>query len=272
MYPSKTIHTDGIRAGLMVSTFPASFESRSTFLETSFGFGQVGGSALILHPRFLFGALEPSAYNEYKTANTARALSAYKVMSEMMITNSLVKIKDHPPFAPELEAPVLLNPLARVTCDKTGELTFPPRLTTAPTPDLANLSIVKEILKKTGDTAGVGVDQELISSFPAHNQTFVTRNFTNKEVAYCNAQPNPTASFAARWAGKEAVFKSLGVASKGAGASLRDIEILPDESGVPQVYLHDDAKAAAEGKNIAHVHISLSHSDTVAIAFAQATF
>ena len=272
MYPSKTIHTDGIRAGLMVSTFPASFESRSIFLETSFGFGQVGGSALILHPRFLFGALEPSAYNEYKKANSARALSAYKVMSEMMITNSLVKIKDHPPFTPELEAPVLLNPLARVTCDKTGELTFPPKLTTAPTSDLANLSIIKEILKKTGDTAGVGVDQELISSFPAHNQTFVTRNFTDKEVAYCNAQPNPTASFAARWAGKEAVFKSLGVASKGAGASLRDIEILPDESGVPQVYLHDDAKAAAEGKNIAHVHISLSHSDTVAIAFAQATF
>ncbi len=272
MYPSKTIHTDGIRAGLMVGTFPAFFECRSLFLETSFGFGQVGGSALVLHPRFLFGALEPSAYNEYKKANGARALSAYKVMSEMMITNSLVKVKDHPPFIPELEAPVLLNPLARVTCDKTGDLSFPPKLTAAPKSDLANLSIIKETLKKAGDIAGVGVDQELISSFPSHNPTFVTRNFTNKEVAYCNAQPNPTASFAARWAGKEAVFKSLGVASKGAGASMKDIEILPDDSGVPQVHLHDDAKAAAEVKNIGHVHISLSHSDTVAIAFAQATF
>jgi fatty acid synthase subunit alpha len=193
-------------------------------------------------------------------------------MSEMMITNSLVKIKDHPPFTPELEAPVLLNPLARVTRDNAGELSFPPKLTSAPTPDLANLSIIKETLKKTGDTAGVGVDQELISSFPSHNSTFVTRNFTDEEISYCNVQPNPTASFAARWAGKEAVFKSLGVASKGAGASMRDIEILPDESGVPQVHLHGDAKAAADGKNISHVHISLSHSDTVAIAFAQATF
>lgn len=189
-----------------------------------------------------------------------------------MITNSLVKIKDHPPFTPELEAPVLLNPLARVTHDKAGELSFPPKLTSGPTPDLANLSTIKETLKKTGDTAGVGVDQELISSFPSHNLTFVTRNFTDKEVAYCNAQPHPTASFAARWAGKEAVFKSLGVASKGAGASMRDIEILPDGSGVPQVQLHGDAKASAEGRNIAHVHISLSHSDTVAVAFAQATF
>jgi len=189
-----------------------------------------------------------------------------------MITNSLVKIKEHPPFTADLEAPVLLNPLARVTRDKTGELSFPPKLISAPTPDLANLSIVKETLKKSGDTAGVGVDQELISSFPSHNPTFVTRNFTDKEVAYCNAQPNPTASFTARWAGKEAVFKSLGVASKGAGAPMRDIEILLDESGVPQVHLHGDAKAAAEGKNITQVHISLSHSDTVAIAFAQATF
>ena len=193
-------------------------------------------------------------------------------MSEMMITNSLVKIKDHPPFTPDLESPVLLNPLARVTRDKAGELSFPPKLTSAPTPDLANLSTIKETLKKTGDTAGVGVDQELISSFPSHNPTFVTRNFTDKEVTYCNAQPNSTASFTARWAGKEAVFKSLGVASKGAGASMKDIEILPDESGVPQVHLYGDAKAAAEGKNITHIHLSLSHSDTVAIAFAQATF
>jgi phosphopantetheinyl transferase (holo-ACP synthase) len=38
----------------------------------------------------------------------------------------------------------------------------------------------------------------------------------------------PPASFAARWVGKEAVFKSLGVAGKGAAAPLRDIEILPD--------------------------------------------
>lgn len=80
-------------------------------------------------------------------------------------------------------------------------------------------------------------------------------------MAYCKSQPNPAASFAARWVGKEAVFKSLGVAGKGAGAPLKDIEILPGASGAPQVVLYGDAKAAAESKGITEIHISLSHSD-----------
>ena len=80
-------------------------------------------------------------------------------------------------------------------------------------------------------------------------------------MTYCRAQPAPAASFAARWAGKEAVFKALGVPSKGAGAAMKDIEILPDAAGAPQVILHGDAKEAAEGKNIKTVHVSLSHSE-----------
>jgi phosphopantetheine--protein transferase-like protein len=43
----------------------------------------------------------------------------------------------------------------------------------------------------------------------AENQTFISRNFTDAETAYCRAQPSFRASFAARWVGKEAVFKSL---------------------------------------------------------------
>jgi len=112
---------------------------------------------------------------------------------------------------------------------------------------------------------------ELISAVPSQNPTFVTRNFTEAEIAYCRAQPSPASSFAARWAGKEAVFKSLGVKSKGAAAAMRDIEILNDDSGVPTVRLHGDAKTQAEGKGISKVLISLSHSETTAIAFAQAS-
>jgi len=130
---------------------------------------------------------------------------------------------------------------------------------------------------------------ELISAVPSSNPTFVQRNFTEAEINYCRLQPAPAASFAARWAGKEAVFKALGALSKGAGAAMKDIEILPDQVGVPQVTLHGDAKTAAEERNIAAVHVSLSHSDvsnclnllyifnsidarleTVAIAFATA--
>ena len=104
-------------------------------------------------------------------------------------------------------------------------------------------------------------NSELISSVPSHNPTFVSRNFTEAEIKYCRAQPSPPSSFAARWVGKEAVFKSLGVKSKGAAAAMKDIEIVNDESGVPTVRLHGEAKSKATEKGISKVLISLSHSE-----------
>jgi fatty acid synthase subunit alpha, fungi type len=93
LLPSRSIYTDGIRAGVM----------------SSFGLGQVGGTTLVVHPRYLFAALDPSYYAEYRKRNQLCALQSYKAVSEMMITNSLVKIKDAPPYAPELEKPVLFK-------------------------------------------------------------------------------------------------------------------------------------------------------------------
>jgi fatty acid synthase subunit alpha len=61
--------------------------------------------------------------------------------------------------------------------------------------------------------------------------------------------------------GKEAVFKSLGVKSKGAAAPMKDIEIINNECGAPTVHLHGDARAKAEEKGIKNVLISLSHSE-----------
>ncbi|KAF8753393.1 fatty acid synthase [Rhizoctonia solani] len=273
VFPSRSIHTDGIKAGLM----------------TSFGFGQVGGSALVLHPRYLFGALSTSEYRVYTERNRARAMASYKAMSEMMTTHSLVKIKEHPPFAPELEAEVLLNPLARTSLDKAGEFSFAKKLDRSPRVAEENRDVLVSALKGVqGDFKGVGVTKvglvyllwvvvlmgsrtELISAVPSHNANFVKRNFTESEITYCRAQPHPEASFAARWAGKEAVFKALGVKSKGAGAAMSDIEILPDGNGVPCVTLHGDAKKAADEKGVAKVLVSLSHSENVAIAFAQAS-
>ena len=102
---------------------------------------------------------------------------------------------------------------------------------------------------------------ELISSVPSWNLTFVEKNYMDAEVTYCKSQPYLATSFAACWAGKKAVFKSLGVIRKGPGASLKDIEILPEASGAPQVILHGDAKSVAQSKGITKIHISLSNSD-----------
>lgn len=42
---------------------------------------------------------------------------------------------------------------------------------------------------------------------------------------------------------------------------MKEIEILPNEAGVPTVTLHGDAEIAAQRKGITHVHVSLSHSE-----------
>lgn len=232
-----------------------------------------------MHPRYLFGAVEPSAYKTYQEKNRRRYRLSYKAMSEMMITNSLVRVKDAPPYTKELEGPVLLNSLARATYDtKTGSYAFTKKLATKPNLDIANAPAVSRILEE-GSVSGVGVDQgtsfvsctsqccisrfctELISAVPSWNPTFLERNFTEAEIAYCQAQPSPPSSFAARWVGKEATFKALGVSSKGAAAPMKDIEILPNESGVPTVNLHGDAKSAADAKGVSKILVSLSHSE-----------
>jgi phosphopantetheine--protein transferase-like protein len=107
------------------------------------------------------------------------------------------------------------------------------------------------------------VDTELISSVPT-SHTFRERNFTPAEIEYCSKAPDSDASFAGRWAAKEAVFKALSVPSKGAGASMKDIEILNSESG-PVVKFSGDAQTAAGGKT---VKVSISHSDSTVVAFA----
>lgn len=206
-FPSKPIQHVALQAGMV----------------TSFGFGQVGGDVLILHPRHLFAALAPADFAAYSAKRAPRARKSYLYSSEALITNSLVRIKEHPQYTPEQELDVLLNPLARTSLDKKGEYTVASKLPTGLPKAAENAAL--QLALKNPSVAGVGVDTELISEFPYWNQAFVEKNFTSEEIAYCTKQPSPQASFAGRWAAKEAVFKALHVESKGAAASLREIEV-----------------------------------------------
>lgn len=146
IFPSKSIQTDGVRAGVM----------------SSFGFGQVGGTALVIHPRYLLGALEPSYYEAYKERNRSRQLGTYKSMSEMMIKNNLVKIKEKPPYSLDIEDAILTNSMARTTPDaKTGSYSYTAEQPSSAPEDSANVKAVTQILdvQPSGEFAGVGVDQ-----------------------------------------------------------------------------------------------------------------
>ncbi|MDP4127303.1 MAG: holo-ACP synthase [Bacillota bacterium] len=73
-------------------------------------------------------------------------------------------------------------------------------------------------------------------------------------------------SYAARFAGKEAVLKTLGTGLS--GLSWHDIEILSDLSGEPLVYLSSRAMDLVKARGRSQVRVSMSHNRTQAIAFA----
>ena len=113
----------------------------------------------------------------------------------------------------------------------------------------------------------VGTDVELISSVPTESATFIERNFTDAEVAYCKSASDFKASLAGRWSAKEAVFKSLKTTSRGGGAAMKDLEITSD-NGVPGVKLHGEAAKVAQEQGIGAFELSISHAEGVAMAIA----
>ncbi|HUM68399.1 MAG TPA: holo-ACP synthase [Chloroflexota bacterium] len=98
-----------------------------------------------------------------------------------------------------------------------------------------------------------------------HGDRFLQRFFTEQEQVFCNGR---AASLAARFAVKEAVGKALGT---GIG-DIRwlDVEVVCDERGKPELVLHDAAQELAQSCGLTQWAISLSHTETHAIAFVVA--
>lgn len=119
----------------------------------------------------------------------------------------------------------------------------------------------------TAALAGVGVDAVDLPRFRrvlARRPRIVHRVFTEGERAYAQRFADPSSRLAARFAVKEAVMKALGV---GLGAfRLRDVEVGRLESGAPTVVLHGSAAELATQRGVARWHVSLTHSEAVAVA------
>ncbi len=95
---------------------------------------------------------------------------------------------------------------------------------------------------------------------PRTGERFRERVFTAIESEYCRRQHNAYESFAARFAAKEAVMKALGCA-----CGWREIEVHRSD-GEPSVRLHGRAARRAQQLGVRRIHLSLSHSGTVAMA------
>lgn len=220
VYPSQSIQTDGIKA----------------FSVTSFGFGQKGAQAIGIHPKYLYASLDQAQFQTYKQKVEARQKKAYRYYHDGLINNTMFRAKSKSPYEDAQQSKVFLNPDARVTVDKkSAEYTYP-QVPVKKVQNKGTTAMVESLIAANASSnSNPGVDIEQIDALDISNETFIERNFTEAEIAYCRKAPSPQASFTGKWSAKEAVFKSLKVASRGGGAAMKDIEISNDQSGAPTV-------------------------------------
>lgn len=114
---------------------------------------------------------------------------------------------------------------------------------------------------------GIGTDIVELSRVEkaAASEAFLARVYTRGEREYAEARGRGrVASYAARWAGKEAVLKALGTGLR--EGELVEIEILPDALGAPEVRLYGKFKEIFAARGVKRIWLSLSHAREYATA------
>jgi holo-[acyl-carrier protein] synthase len=92
------------------------------------------------------------------------------------------------------------------------------------------------------------------------------RLFSDAERAYAFRQRDPAKSLAARFGAKEAVMKALGVGLW--KFAFRDVEVVRLQGGAPTLALFGRAADLASGRGVRGWQLSLTHTDTMAMAVA----
>lgn len=98
-----------------------------------------------------------------------------------------------------------------------------------------------------------------------HADRFLERCFTAQERAHGERGRRYAEHIAARFAAKEAAMKALGTGLT-SGIAWTDISVAPLPSGEPRLLIAGRAAELATHRGITEWWVSLSHSDTVALA------
>jgi holo-[acyl-carrier protein] synthase len=113
--------------------------------------------------------------------------------------------------------------------------------------DLVEIARVQQLVERWGERA-------------------LRRLFTSAEVERCGKSRAPAESLAARFAAKEAFFKAIGT-GWGRGVEWKEIEVISTASGAPELRLTGAAARLAADRGVARMHLSLTHTDTLACAY-----
>lgn len=116
---------------------------------------------------------------------------------------------------------------------------------------------------------GTGIDIVAISRFERfveeNNAALFQRLFTAGEMEYCAARKRSAQHYALRFAAKEAFLKALGTGLRGS-LSWRDMEVVHDVNGKPELKLSGEAERQFVSKGLSKCFLSLSHDGGCAVA------
>jgi len=117
---------------------------------------------------------------------------------------------------------------------------------------------------------GIGIDivevmrvKEILRKYDEH---FIKRVFTQDELITSAKKKEPWIFLSGRFAVKEAVFKAFGT-GMAKGMTFKDVELVNQLNGKPEVNLYGKAKEFADESGINKVFVSLSHENDYAVAF-----
>lgn len=118
---------------------------------------------------------------------------------------------------------------------------------------------------------GIGIDAVDIERFRGlleRRPAMRERLFTSDELTSLASRVDQVPSLAARFAAREATMKALGV---GLGAfGFHDVEVANDPGGRPRLVVSGKAAELATARGVTGWDISLTHTDTVAMAVVAA--
>ncbi len=126
-------------------------------------------------------------------------------------------------------------------------------------------------LPKGGVLVGLGADvievERIRGVLERQGERFLARVFTEEEKAYCFGMKHPHKHLAARFAAKEAVSKCF---TTGIGAELgwKSVSVYHGPRHQPLVRLDEKGQALLKEVGATGVILTLSHTDTVAMAVA----
>ena len=117
---------------------------------------------------------------------------------------------------------------------------------------------------------GIGVDlvkvARLGASIQRFGERFLNRVFTPREITYCQARRGSDSAFALRFAAKEAFSKALGVGLRKDGIRWREVEVVPNPLGKPELLISGRAAELCDEAGIAGMHLTLTDENDLALA------